>query len=199
MVASVTHTFVSAIADGGDASLVRPSNWNAGHTLAGLPVLLASGSFAGSSTLDIVLTSYTSYRAIKFFLTGVTVSVDGAGLYARTSTNGGVSYDAGASDYSWSYASQTVFDVADSQIVIDGLNIGNAAGEHSEWEITLFNQASATLKTMMSWCGGYVFTTGVCNDVTGAGIRMTAADVDAIRFLPSSGTFSGNYAVYGIA
>jgi hypothetical protein len=32
---SVTHTFVSAKSDGGDATLVRPSNWNAAHTLAG--------------------------------------------------------------------------------------------------------------------------------------------------------------------
>src|SRR6185369_16249223 len=31
---AVTHTFVSAIADGGDATLVRPSNWNADHTIA---------------------------------------------------------------------------------------------------------------------------------------------------------------------
>ena len=30
---AVKHTFVSAIADGGDASLVRPSNWNASHSV----------------------------------------------------------------------------------------------------------------------------------------------------------------------
>ena len=28
---AVTHAFVSAISDGGDANLVRPSNWNADH------------------------------------------------------------------------------------------------------------------------------------------------------------------------
>ena len=33
---TVTHTFVSGIADGGDATLVRPSNWNASHTTVGL-------------------------------------------------------------------------------------------------------------------------------------------------------------------
>lgn len=32
MAVSITHTFQSAIADGGDATLVRPTNWNAGHT-----------------------------------------------------------------------------------------------------------------------------------------------------------------------
>ena len=33
MAVSLTHPFVSGIADGGDATLVRPSNWNAEHTL----------------------------------------------------------------------------------------------------------------------------------------------------------------------
>lgn len=32
----VTHTFVSAKSDGGDATLVRPSNWNADHTLTSM-------------------------------------------------------------------------------------------------------------------------------------------------------------------
>ena len=29
---TTAHAFVSAIADGGDATVVRPSNWNADHT-----------------------------------------------------------------------------------------------------------------------------------------------------------------------
>ena len=33
---SVTHTFVSAKADGADATLVRPSNWNAAHDITGM-------------------------------------------------------------------------------------------------------------------------------------------------------------------
>jgi hypothetical protein len=46
----VKHPFVSGIADGGDATLVRPSNWNAAHvwptnsTLGNLA--LADGDFA---------------------------------------------------------------------------------------------------------------------------------------------------------
>jgi hypothetical protein len=31
---AVTHTKVSVVADGGDSSLVQPSNWNANHTIA---------------------------------------------------------------------------------------------------------------------------------------------------------------------
>jgi len=33
---SVVHNFVSPKSDGGDATLVRPSNWNANHTLTGI-------------------------------------------------------------------------------------------------------------------------------------------------------------------
>src|ERR1700676_321872 len=35
MALNITHTFVSAKADGADATQVRPSNWNATHTIAG--------------------------------------------------------------------------------------------------------------------------------------------------------------------
>lgn len=35
----ITHTFVSEIADGEDATLVRPSNWNAAHSLGAGDVL----------------------------------------------------------------------------------------------------------------------------------------------------------------
>ena len=35
MAITVTHPFVSAIADGADATVVRPSNWNATHSLSG--------------------------------------------------------------------------------------------------------------------------------------------------------------------
>lgn len=36
MALSVTHPYVSAVADSGDTSIVQPSDWNAAHTLAGL-------------------------------------------------------------------------------------------------------------------------------------------------------------------
>lgn len=36
---SITHAFTSAKSDGGDATLVRPSNWNADHVLTGFSIL----------------------------------------------------------------------------------------------------------------------------------------------------------------
>ena len=51
MALSVTHPYVSAIADSGDTSVVQPSDWNAGHTIAGLGtgVETALGVAIGSS------------------------------------------------------------------------------------------------------------------------------------------------------
>lgn len=50
MPATITHTFVSAIADGADTTLVRPVNWNASHTVDGF--------------------GYNSYEAVHLNLTG---------------------------------------------------------------------------------------------------------------------------------
>lgn len=36
MTASVTHAFVNPKADGGDATITRPSDWNAAHTVTGV-------------------------------------------------------------------------------------------------------------------------------------------------------------------
>ena len=51
MTAAITHPFVSGIADGLDTSLVRPSNWNAAHELAGeIPV--ANGGTGATTAAD---------------------------------------------------------------------------------------------------------------------------------------------------
>jgi hypothetical protein len=49
MAITVTHPFVSAIADGADATVVRPSNWNATHSLTGT-VDVANGGTGASTT-----------------------------------------------------------------------------------------------------------------------------------------------------
>jgi hypothetical protein len=39
MVVSVTHAFVSAKSDGSDTTLVKPSDWNAAHTVTGVDLI----------------------------------------------------------------------------------------------------------------------------------------------------------------
>ena len=66
---AITHPFVSTKADGGDATLVRPSNWNANHTIGAGTIVtadIADGAItaaklaAGAS--DVVVGSGTFTR-----------------------------------------------------------------------------------------------------------------------------------------
>ncbi len=52
---SVTHTFVSEKVDGADATIVRPSNWNAAHALAGQASIAQGGT--GAATAAEALTA----------------------------------------------------------------------------------------------------------------------------------------------
>lgn len=51
MALTIKHTFVSAIADGADATVVRPSNWNATHTLTGSIALNEITAATGANTI----------------------------------------------------------------------------------------------------------------------------------------------------
>lgn len=67
MALSLTHAFVSAVADGGDASQVRPSNWNEEHAITaaankligtdgsgdGAEIGVGAGLAVASSTLSL--------------------------------------------------------------------------------------------------------------------------------------------------
>lgn len=44
----ITHTFVSTVSDGSNATLVRPSNWNAAHTITGTANTLAGYNSSGA-------------------------------------------------------------------------------------------------------------------------------------------------------
>jgi hypothetical protein len=73
MTVTVTHTKVSAIPDGADTTVVRPSDWNASHTLVGLGTAaeLDAGVANGVATLD------SSGKVPSSQLSGVVTSVTG--------------------------------------------------------------------------------------------------------------------------
>ena len=61
MAITVSHPFVSAVVDGGDATQIRPSNWNATHTLTGT-VDIANGG-TGASTAATALAAILPSQA----------------------------------------------------------------------------------------------------------------------------------------
>ena len=59
MALTLTHPFVSAIPDGSDATVVRPSNWNANHTVVGTLDVANGGTgvTASTGTVAVVLSN----------------------------------------------------------------------------------------------------------------------------------------------
>ena len=107
MAVTVTHPFVSAIADGADATVVRPSNWNATHTLTGTldvanggtgvttstgtgsTVLSASPTFTGTLGAAAITASTTlGVTGVSTLTGGATVGAQLSVQYSSASTSG---------------------------------------------------------------------------------------------------------------
>ena len=177
-------------------------------------VFLTSGSASGSS-LDVVLTSYTGYRAFKILFTLVPAT-DNALLYLRLSTNAGVSYDAGASNYGNSALynqgnnASAIFSAAgsggtsgtdDTAIYLSpALGIDNAATGGISGEFTIWHPSETTKYPKITFQIAYIDDAGDDPFMgIGTGTRRAAQDTDAFRLLFSSGNISsGSYAVIGI-
>lgn len=95
MAASVTHAKVSAIPDAGDASLVEPSDWNAGHVLSGVQgtITLTTTGTSGPATLiadTLNIPNYADTDTGITQLTGEVTAGPGNGSQAATVTNSAV-------------------------------------------------------------------------------------------------------------
>ncbi len=157
----------------------------------------ASISFTGLSS------TYFAYRAV---LADIAPATDNVQLWLRTSTDNGSSYDSGASDYQHvrfggeMTTGASIFlgaDNADAQIILCA-GIGNATNEAANVEILLYN-LSASLYANVTWASSFTFKNGNGYALNGSGVRVSAADVDAIQFLLSSGNISsGEIRLYGL-
>jgi hypothetical protein len=168
-------------------------------------ILLSSSSPSGASSVDFTLTGWTNSDFFTYCLVfkNVTPATDNVELWIRTSTNGGSTFDAGASDYSWTRFTHTVdgtsavsADTADDSAVVGG-NIGNAANEQASGHVIIYRPSTAEyleIEASMS----YANASAVRARSTTTSWRLSAADVDAIRFMASSGNISGEFRLYGV-
>jgi hypothetical protein len=172
--------------------------------------LLASGAASGAS-LDIPLTSYTAYRAIMIVLTNLLPATDDVELRMRFSTDGGSSYDAGASNYAFEAAINTAgsggaFQGSAGATFISlcgapsaGNAVGNASTEGVSGTVTILGQTNTAQHTRTTFDIGWGNTSGALVGVHGTGARLAAQDTDGVQFLFESGNISsGSYAVYGL-
>ena len=180
-------------------------------TAAGGMTFINTTDISAAATYNFTAVNASSYDGYGLFLQNVVPVTDNVQMFFRTSTDGGSSYDAGSSDYSWMAENLGTYqyDPADNQIELVGdagstsYTIGSDTNEPgvSGW-IWVYGP-HLTQHTMIRWSIAQVPanqpTFGV-DAMGGAGVRMSAADVDAFQILFSSGNIeSGTINVYGLA
>lgn len=156
-----------------------------------------------SGVSEYTFTGLTGYSFYKVYLEAIVPATDGAELRLRTSTDGGTTYDNGASDYSYAFyilraGSTTSSDdsTASTVIKLSG-GIGNASGEMAFGDFSI-EGAAGTTPTRVKSNISYLNDSGALRSYGGEGWRLSSADVDAIRIYMSTGNFSGRIVVKGI-
>lgn len=178
--------------------------------------LLASVTASASASADFTTNITSTYKHYRIIGTGLVPATDGAFLWCRTDANAGASFDTGVSDYEWCLSGlrggttvPTVFDEgdgADAQIVLTGnvaagTGVGSAAGESISFIFDLYDPADTATITLCSWTATWRNSevTGRISRCAGSGTRNSAALVDAVQFLFSTGNItSGELRMYGI-
>jgi hypothetical protein len=175
-----------SVAQGGTGSILGPGT-----------KLLVASTVSSQATLSLVLTAYTSYRAIQFMLNNWLPVTDNVALTMQFSTNGGSSYIAsgyfGALGSMLSGSGSGPFG---NYISLTG-GVGNGSTRGLNGLVTLQAQTGTTLLSRAR--GEFeVIDAGGAYDIYIGGGQNAAMDVDAVRFAFVSGNIaSGSYAVYG--
>lgn len=165
-------------------------------------VLISTGTASSSATIDFTGLSST-YFVYKIFIENLVPGTTSTDLYLRTSTNNGSSYDSAASDYEY-YSSYSTSNGPASAIIsstgatfIDIMTSLTTGSGGLDGEITIYNPSSVSECRINYSCKARLGANNYI--VTGGGVRNTAADVNAIRFLMSSGNIgSGIFKLYGL-
>jgi hypothetical protein len=174
---------------------------------AGGLIFIESQDASASTTLDFTSFNASLYDSYVFKFMNILTGADAGRLEVRTSTNGGSTYDSGASDYTYAYqtSEHTSGDTTGGNGSIGNTsiqvisNIGTAAGEFGASGTLNVHGAHLAAKTVITFDSVHQNFAGAIISQTGGGTRQSAADVDAIRFLNVAGTFaSGTITMYGL-
>lgn len=170
---------------------------------------LAGGTLSAAATLDIPIGLYwPDYSELEIHLLNFIPGTDGAELLCRVSTDGGVSFNAGSTDYKYAHTRQ-VSDAITPQgarsagTTAISLNNGNGAGsgtsEGMSARVSISGWGNTALKPRIRYdCDVYTDNDLIARFM-GAGLRNTAQAVTDLRFLFASGNIaSGKYRVIGI-
>lgn len=171
-------------------------------------IFLASQDASSSATLDFTQFTAGTYDSYVFILQNIIPSSSSQTLLMRTSTDGGSTYDSSAGNYEWaqhgminsaSHSEDNISSQTSIKLTGDQANtyVSTTAGVSGRVEVL---GPHLTQWTMINAGLSYVSNNGNRPAIINtAGHRESAADVDAVRFLFSSGNIaSGTITMYGL-
>jgi len=188
------------------ATMARLATYMGGKITGGSLVYIASsGAISNAASVAFTQFDATKYDHYQFMLQHVIPATDGTILYAQTSTNGGTAYSSTDGDYHGAgNADLTGLRVAGytSYLIGSESNEFGVSGPfmlyapHNTSSYTFASNVGITYNT--SDGDGYIYS--LDRGPGSATARVAAEDVDAIKFIMSSGNIeSGEIVMYGIA
>lgn len=170
---------------------------------AGSMTFISAASASASSSIDFTLTA--GYDEYEIHMLDVISGTNNVAAYLRTSTDGGSTFDSGASDYN--YQTMTGFftsvgaqsSVGSSFIALQSTyNLANISTSSFNCFIKIINPSEARYTSVVFTFGQYGASSGQSTG-SGFGQRLSASSVDAVRIILSSGNIaSGLFALYGV-
>lgn len=176
--------------------------------------LLGTATASNSATIDFIngasgIVFDSTYDHYILEIINLVPSTDATNITLRTTTNAST-FDSGASDY-YSGGPGIEIDAALANTA-DGLNggtamhiggypngtCGSAAGENFNAKIDIW-KPSGTNYTVFGFHSSFVTAAGNLYSQAGSAMRKSAADIDGVRVLMSSGNIaSGDFKLYGV-
>ena len=165
---------------------------------AGAMTYITGASFSAVSSFSLPNTTFTATYDNYFLMVNVTDASATTNLNIRMRVGGS---DNSGTDYNYRYA---ITDTSGAQnydggtgtsaIVIAGTT---TTDDRTAYPLYIFAPfLTASTKVMGTWWGAYGGNNGA---VSGGGVQHTATSFDSLSVFVSSGTFQGNYKLYGIA
>lgn len=171
-------------------------------------VLISTATASNSAAIDFTSGITSAYDEYMISMTNVVPATDDASLQLRVSEDGGSTFKAGATDYSYAYNSEQEAGTdasngsAGSTRILMSASVSNTASMGGVCgEVRFFAPAGTTQNKLFTYQTGFPRTsTTDFRVINGAGrFVLDTNAINGIRFLFSSGNItSGNFALYGI-
>ena len=198
MTITLTHKFVSAIPDGADTSVVRPSNWNDTHDVSGTLPIANGGTNTASVPANgqILIGNGTDYTVANLTAgTGVTITNTAGGITLSAPDNGTVTGVTASSPLASSGGTAPNISLTGTIPVANG---GTGQTTYTDGQLLIGNTTGNTLaKATLTAGTGVTITNGPGTITISAPDTGTVTAVTASSPLASSGGATPNLSLTG--